>query len=150
MIDFGNPCLKKFAQLLGAYGHVLLIVWSGVFFSEEGFADENGETRVYENSLTPIRNPQPILADYPQFVQPIREVTRYEAPRLIDEPQADIEVRAWRFSYNARGIIEVPNRLRGDRTAIITVHPWGIDDAQGWTTPEPAGVEFSSKQTSIG
>ncbi len=49
-------------------------------------------------------------------------------------------MRAWRFSYNARGIIEIPNRLRAKDTAIILVHPWGIDDGQGWTTPEPAGV----------
>ena len=140
MIDFGNCCRKHITHLLGASGYLLLSVWSGVFVSDTIFADENGTPRVYENSLTPIHNPQPILADFPQFVHPIREVTRYEAPRLIDEPGADIEVRAWRFSYNARGIIEVPNRLRGDRTAIITVHPWGIDDGQGWTTPEPAGV----------
>ena len=61
---------------------------------------------------------------------------------MIDDPDADLEVRAWRFSYNARGIIEVPNRLRSDRTAVIVVHPWGIDDGQGWRTPEPAGVAF--------
>ena len=61
---------------------------------------------------------------------------------MIDDPAADLEVRAWRFSYNARGIIEVPNRLRADRTAVIVVHPWGIDDGQGWRTPEPAGVAF--------
>ena len=54
--------------------------------------------------------------------------------------RADLEVRAWRFSYNARGIIEMPNRLRGDKTALIVVHPWGIDDGQGWRTPEPAGT----------
>jgi hypothetical protein len=36
----------------------------------------------------------------------------------------------------------VPNRLRADRTAVIVVHPWGIDDGQGWRTPEPAGVAF--------
>ena len=61
---------------------------------------------------------------------------------MIDDSGADLEVRAWRFSYNARGIIEVPNRLRADRTAVIVVHPWGIDDGQGWRTPEPAGVAF--------
>jgi hypothetical protein len=61
---------------------------------------------------------------------------------LINDPAADLDVRAWRFSYNARGIIEVPNRLRADRTAVIVVHPWGIDDGQGWRTPEPAGVAF--------
>ena len=65
---------------------------------------------------------------------------RYEAPLLVDDPEADLEVRAWRFSYNARGIIEMPNRLRAAQTAVIMVHPWGIDDGQGWKTPEPAGV----------
>ena len=101
-------------------------------------------TRVYENRLKPIADAasRPILADYPQFVEPVREVARFEAPILVDDPGADLEVRAWRFSYNARGIIEVPNRLRADRTAVIVVHPWGIDDGQGWRTPEPAGVAF--------
>jgi hypothetical protein len=105
-------------------------------------AGEDSSTRVYENRLKPIVDPRPILADFPQFVEPVREVTRFEAPMLIDDPGADMEVRAWRFSYNARGIIEVPNRLRADRTAVIVVHPWGIDDGQGWRTPEPAGVAF--------
>lgn len=100
--------------------------------------------RVYENRLTPIADAasRPILADYPQFVEPVREAARFEAPTLIDDPGADLMVRAWRFSYNARGIVEVPNRLRADRTAVIVVHPWGIDDGQGWRTPEPAGVAF--------
>ncbi|MFN9972262.1 MAG: hypothetical protein ACK58T_20470, partial [Phycisphaerae bacterium] len=59
---------------------------------------------------------------------------------LVSDQDADLSVRAWRFSYNARGIIEMPNRLRARDTAVIMVHPWGIDDGQGWTTPEPAGV----------
>lgn len=105
-------------------------------------AGDPSATRVYENRLTPIANPEPILADHPEFVEPIRETARFEAPRLVDDPDADLDVRAWRFSYNARGIIEVPNRLRLDRTAVIVVHPWGIDDGQGWITPEPAGVAF--------
>src|SRR5205807_6222921 len=46
----------------------------------------------------------------------------------------------WRFSSNARGIIELPNRLRAAQTALIMVHPWGLDDGQGWRTPEPAGA----------
>jgi hypothetical protein len=103
---------------------------------------EESATRVYENKLKPIADAKPILADFPQFVEPIREVARFQAPAMIDDPGADLEVRAWRFSYNARGIIEVPNRLRADRTAVIVVHPWGIDDRQGWRTPEPAGVAF--------
>jgi nicotinamidase-related amidase len=101
---------------------------------------ERSSDRIYQNRLTPIANPQPLLGDHAEFVQPVIEKTRYEAPILIDEPGADLEVRAWRFSYNARGIIEMPNRIRADHTAAIMVHPWGIDDGQGWTTPEPAGV----------
>jgi nicotinamidase-related amidase len=96
--------------------------------------------RIYQNRLKPLVHPQPLLADYPEFVQPVIEKTRYEAPLLIDEPGADLDVRAWRFSYNARGIIELPNHIRADRTAAVMVHPWGIDDGQGWRTPEPAGV----------
>src|SRR5438046_3736082 len=98
--------------------------------------------RKYENRLTPLRDPKPLLADHPEFVEPVRETARFEAPVLVDDPGADLDVRAWRFCYNARGIVEVPNRLRADRTAVIVVHPWGIDDGQGWKTPEPAGVAF--------
>lgn len=96
--------------------------------------------RVYENRLIRLENPPPLLADHPEFVEPVRERNRFEAPRLIDDQDANLDVRAWRFSYNARGIVELPNRLRADRTAVIMVHPWGIDDGQGWQTPEPAGV----------
>jgi hypothetical protein len=98
------------------------------------------EQRKYENRLTPVRDPKPLLADHPEFVEPVREVARFEAPVLVDDPGADLHVRAWRFSYNARGVIEMPNRLRAAETALIVVHPWGIDDGQGWRTPEPAGV----------
>jgi hypothetical protein len=96
--------------------------------------------RVYENRLTPITDPRPLLADHPEFVEPVRELSRFEAPVLVDDKDADLDVRAWRFSYNARGIIEVPNHLRAAETALIMVHPWGIDDGQGWKTPEPNGV----------
>ena len=95
-----------------------------------------GPQRVYHNELKPIENPRPLLADYPEFVEPVLEERHYEAPVLVNEPGADLDVRAWRFSYNARGIIEMPNRLRADHTAVIVVHPWGIDDGQGWRTPE--------------
>ncbi len=103
--------------------------------------------RVYHNELKPIENPRPLLADYPEFVEPVLEEQHYEAPLLVNEPDANLDVRAWRFSYNARGIIEMPNRLRADHTAVIVVHPWGIDDGQGWRTPEPAGVaDFCTPQ----
>lgn len=91
-------------------------------------------------SARAFRNPPPLLADYPEFVEPVRELRRFEAPILLNDEGADFAVRAWRFSYNARGIIEMPNRLRASQTAVIMVHPWGIDDGQGWQTPEPAGV----------
>ena len=109
--------------------------------SQSRTSTENSEAvRIYENVLTPIEDPQPLLADHPEYVQPVIETRRYEAPAIVDDEGADLEVRAWRFSYNARGIIEMPNRLRADATAVIMVHPWGIDDGQGWRTPEPAGV----------
>jgi hypothetical protein len=103
-------------------------------------ASEKPELRVYHNRLTTLRDPGPLLADHPEFVEPVRETVRFEAPTLIDDEGADLDVRAWRFSYNARGIIEIPNRLRAARTAVIVVHPWGVDDGQGWNTPEPAGA----------
>ncbi|MEO6181553.1 MAG: hypothetical protein ABIP71_00280, partial [Verrucomicrobiota bacterium] len=105
------------------------------------------QERTYENILTPIKNPKPLLADFPEWVEPIRETNRFEAPILVDDKGADLSVRAWRFSYNARGIIEMPNKLRAKETAVIMVHPWGIDDGQGWNTPEPAGVaDFCTPQ----
>ena len=99
-------------------------------------------TRSYENRLMKLVDPSPLLANYPEFIEPVRERTRYEAPPLVQDAGADLAVRAWRFSYNARGIIEIPNTLRGDQTAIVVVHPWGIDDGQGWVTPQPAGCAF--------
>ncbi len=96
--------------------------------------------REYDNRLTLLENPPALLADYPQFVAPVIERRRFEAAPLVTDADAELEVRAWRFSYNARGIIEMPNQLRGSATAVIMVHPWGIDDGQGWNTPEPAGV----------
>jgi hypothetical protein len=100
------------------------------------------DTRQYSNALVPISDPKPLLADHPQFVEPIVGGMRFESPTLVDDPGADLDVRAWRWSYNARAIIEVPNRLRSDRTTIVVVHPWGIDDGQGWVTPQPAGAAF--------
>lgn len=120
---------------IGLSAAVLLTVGIGA-----ANAAEKSSRRTYSNTLKVLNNAGPLLADYPQFVQPIVERRRFEAPRLVDDAGADLSVRAWRFSYNARGIIELPNRLRADRTAVIMVHPWGIDDGQGWKTPEPAGA----------
>lgn len=96
--------------------------------------------RVYSNQIKKIEKPKPILADYPEFFEPIIEQAHYEAPAVVVDEGADLNVRSWRFSYNARGIIEIPNHLKAANTAIVMVHPWGIDDGQGWNTPEPNGV----------
>ena len=102
--------------------------------------EQLGKARTYDNALTPIAGAKPLLADFPQFVEPIIESRRFEAARLVDDPGADLDVRAWRWSYNARGIIELPNRLKARDTAVIVVHPWAVDDEWGWKTPEPSGV----------
>jgi nicotinamidase-related amidase len=125
-------------MLCRVFGLVVLIVALpvGTARSQESAARK----RTYDNRLTRIDNPRPLLADYPEFFEPIVEQAHFEAPPIVADEGADLQVRAWRFSYNARGIIEMPNYLRGDQTAVIMVHPWGIDDGQGWNTPEPAGV----------
>jgi nicotinamidase-related amidase len=101
---------------------------------------EPAQPRTYDNTLTPIKNPKPLLADFPQYVEPVIEARRFESARLVDDPGGDLDVRAWRWSYNARGIIEMPNRLLAKDTAVIMVHPWAVDDEWGWKTPEPNGV----------
>src|SRR6516225_1328544 len=67
-------------------------------------AQDKAPNRVYENRLTPLKDPPPLLADHPDYVEPIKTGPRFEEPMLIGEPDADLRVRAWRFSYNARGI----------------------------------------------
>ncbi len=133
MIDAGCTVKCRCSKLIA------LMVLGLIGFSNNLHSGEPSPTRIYENRLTRIKDPQPLLADYPEFVEPIRETARYESPLLVNDEGADLHVRAWRFSYNARGIIEMPNRLRADQTAVIMVHPWGIDDGQGWRTPDPAG-----------
>lgn len=111
-----------------------------IIFVSPALAQDAAGTRVYRNTLKKIENPQPLLADHPEWFEPIIEENHYEAPPIVVDDDADLSVRAWRFSYNARGIVEMPNYLKASETAIIMVHPWGIDDGQGWNTPEPAGV----------
>ena len=41
-------------------------------------ASEQPGTRMYQNRLTPIPNPKPLLADHPEYVEPIRETARFE------------------------------------------------------------------------
>jgi hypothetical protein len=102
--------------------------------------------RTYENKLTPVKNPKPLLADNPEFVEPIYDSNRLASPPLLNDRDADLELLAWRYSYNARGYIQIPNRLTSADTAIIVVHPWGLEDGQGWRMPQPAGFVFGSPE----
>jgi nicotinamidase-related amidase len=97
---------------------------------------------MYDNTLTPIQNGPPILADHPRYVEPLQAEQRFLAPPLVNDPGGTLRVRAWRYWYNARGIVETENRLDGSATAVVVVHPWGLDDGHGLKTPEPAGVGF--------
>ncbi|QDU41222.1 Isochorismatase family protein [Maioricimonas rarisocia] len=130
--------------MIQARSFLLVATTSVMFLSSSTDASEPAapSLRTYRNVLTPIEEPAPLMADHPEYVQPIDDVRRYESPILVDDEQADLSVRAWRYSYNARGIIEIPNRIDGAKTAVVMVHPWGIDDGQGWDTPQPAGVAF--------
>ncbi len=118
---------------------ICLLIMS-VAFHASAIAQSQTEKRAYDNRLTKIDPPKPLLNDYPEFFEPIVESTHFEAAPIVDDENADLHVRAWRFSYNARGIVEMPNHLRADETAVIMVHPWAIDDSWGWKSPEPNGV----------
>src|SRR5690349_17688485 len=48
-------------------------------------AAQEASTQIYQNKLTPISNPKPLLADYPEFVQPVVESQRFEAPVLVGD-----------------------------------------------------------------
>jgi hypothetical protein len=119
------------------------VVLSAAVLNSAAVAQDPGtvlKTRVYQNQLVRLEHPKPLLADYPEYFEPIIEQTHFEAPAIVQDEGADLSVRAWRFSYNARGIIEMPNSLRASETAVIMVHPWAIDDSWGWKSPAPNGV----------
>jgi hypothetical protein len=111
--------------------------------SEQKYLDE---TIKYDNELQVVNNPSPIMGNFPQYVLAIGEgVKRYRSAPLVVDSDPDMSVRAWRYSYNARGIIEVENYLSSKKTAVIVVHPWAIDDDQGLKVPAPAGVAFQGE-----
>ncbi len=51
----------------------------------------------YQNRLERLNNPPPLLADYPEFVEPLRCDDRYLAPPVVDEADAGLTVRCWRY-----------------------------------------------------
>ena len=96
----------------------------------------------YQTGLGPLGNPPPILADFPQYVEPLPCDRRFLATPLVNEEGGSLRVRCWRYCYNVRGIVEMENRLEARATAAVVVHPWGVDDDHGLVTPEPAGCAF--------
>ena len=96
----------------------------------------------YQNTLKRIENALPLLADWPDFVEPMVCEDRFLAPPVVDDDDGALRVRSWRYWYNAHGIVEMENRLDANATAVVIVHPWGIDDGHGLRTPQPAGVAF--------
>ena len=106
---------RRFIRSLGVIFCLSQVVAGGLT------AEEFGNKRVYTMRLVRIPDPKPLLADHPKFVEPIRETERFEAPALVADDEVDLSVRAWRTQFNARGIIEMPNRLNASQTAIIVV-----------------------------
>jgi len=103
---------------------------------------QEGTAMSYDNTLERIENPPPLLADHPEFVEPLVCDTRFLARPVVSDAGGKLLGRSWRYWYNARGIVEMENRLDGAATAIVNVHPWGVDDGHGVRTPEPAGCAF--------
>lgn len=90
-----------------------------------------------EAAPEPNPAPETLLGDWPAYVEPIEvdDLPRYEEAPLVDDAAADLLVRAWRFEPTL-GIVESDNELRSDTTALVMVHPWGIEDGQGWAWPQ--------------
>jgi hypothetical protein len=111
---------------------------------QESFLSETKEQNFqYDNTLTVITSKiDTIMADYPDFYLPIIVENRFKGKVLIEDKNANLLVKSWRYSYNARGIIQIDNKLNKDNTAIVIVHPWGIDNNQIYITPKPAGAVF--------
>ena len=84
--------------------------------------------------IVPIANPDTILGDWPQYVDPILpdDYARYQGQPLVNTSGGDLAVRAWKYSSGLDAIIESNNVLASEKTALIVVHPWGIEDGQGW------------------
>ena len=80
------------------------------------------------------------MADHPEFVEPVHETVRYEAPLLVDDPGPICTCAPGDSPTTPAASSKCPTGCEAAKTAVIMVHPWGIDDGQGWRTPEPAGA----------
>ncbi len=107
-----------------------------------------GEASSQEYS--PVESPDEILAVWPEstvdwtkHVKPIckDEFRRFLGSALVEEPDGDLLVRAWKFlpeipGHATSGLVESRNRLKSKETAVVIVHPWGLEDGQGWKGPQ--------------
>ncbi len=66
------------------------------------------ETRSYSNQLRRIEHPKPLLADHPKFFEPIIEQAHFEAPPIVDEPDADLHVRLGDFRTTPAALSKCP------------------------------------------
>ncbi len=103
---------------------------------------ENGGFK-YDNRIKKIKAPSPLLKGNQSMISTVyNSEERYEGNPLIYNKGADIVVRAWRYSHRVRGIIELNNYIDSEKTAVIIVHPWGVDDDNLLNTSEPCGATF--------
>ena len=57
--------------------------------------------------------------------------------RWSTRPAAILWCGPGNYSSTLDGIVESNNILAGEKTALIVVNPWGIEDGQGWDFPKP-------------
>ena len=103
------------------------------------------------DTYTPIANPDTILnhwpanaqVDWTEYYEPIPpgEFNRFQGPAAVNTPGGKMTVRAWRYmaevpDHGVPGIVESVNVLDTEKTAVILVHPWGLEDGQGWAGPQ--------------
>ena len=69
--------------------HRLLSVLFLVLLAGASPTTEEPVLWTYENKLTPIADAGPLLADYPEFVEPVRNKERFQACLLYTSDAAD-------------------------------------------------------------
>ncbi len=80
--------------------------------------------------------PTPFFVGNKKFITSINYPYRLESLPIVNDPNAHITVRAWRYSYATRCPIEMDNALNGSNTAVFVIHPNPSDDGSGVHTLE--------------
>jgi hypothetical protein len=79
------------------------------------------ELRRYDNRLAPLHAPKPLLADHPELVEPVQEATRFEAPLLVDDQDADLHGPPRQVSQALGGVPVPVSRLIRETSCGCTV-----------------------------